>query len=154
MSDDLLDIPPFFLGTYQLKLDEKSRFIFPAKYRSFFQDGLIVTRGLDRCLFIYTGKEFRKIYENLRGAPVTSKQVRDYTRLLLSGAHDETPDKQGRVSIPAHLRGYANLERELVVIGAGNRLEIWDAETWTQYLSDKEQGYSDISEQILPEFDF
>jgi MraZ protein len=86
----------------------------------------------------------------MRQAPVTSKAARDYQRVFLSGASSETPDKQGRVTVPPHLRDYAGLTRECVVIGAGPRLEVWDAQTWDTYLADREGAFADLSEEVLP----
>jgi MraZ protein len=86
----------------------------------------------------------------MRQAPVTNKAARDYLRMLFAGASDEKPDKQGRVTIPPMLREYAGLTRECVVIGAMNRVEIWDAEAWGRYSSEQEQSFSDLSEEVLP----
>lgn len=113
-----------------------------------------MTRGQERCLFLLPMDEFRRMYEQIRQAPVTSKQARDYLRVFLSGASDETPDKQGRLSIPANLRQYAGLDRDVAVIGAGTRVEIWDAPTWENYLSEQEASYSDTAEEVLPGLHF
>jgi len=94
--------------------------------------------------------EFDRLYERMRQAPVTSKAARDYQRLLLSGASNEIPDKQGRVTVPPPLRDYAGLTRDCVVIGAGTRLEVWDAQAWNTYLADRESAFSDLSEEVLP----
>lgn len=142
------------LGTFTPRLDDKGRLILPAKFRSRLAPGLVVTRGHERCLFVIPMDEFRQIYEQARHAPVTSKQARDYLRVLLSGAHDEVPDKQGRVSIPAPLRRYAGLDREVAVIGAGTRVEIWDATAWETYLDAQEAAYADTAEEIFPDLRF
>lgn len=139
-----------FLGTYSPRLDDKGRLILPAKFRDGLTDGLVVTRGQDRCLTVFTMAEFERLHAQLQAAPMTNKEVRDYQRLLLSGASDETPDKQGRVTIPPHLREYAGLDRDLAVIGAGNRVEIWDAATWETYVSRQESKFSDHAEEISP----
>jgi MraZ protein len=86
----------------------------------------------------------------LRQAPVTSKNARDYMRVMFAGAHDEIPDRQGRVTIPAGLRTYAGLEKDCVVIGANTRVEIWDNASWNSYLSDREKGFAEVSEEIFP----
>lgn len=139
-----------FLGTFTPKLDEKGRIILPAKFRSELADGLVITRGQERCLYVFSDTEFNEMHERIRQAPITSKQGRDYMRVFLSGAHAETPDKQSRVTIPAQLREYAGLDRELAVIGAGTRAEIWDAEAWNRYLTEQEAAFSDIENEVIP----
>ena len=139
-----------FLGTYSPKLDEKGRLIMPAKFRDELAEGVVLTRGQDRCLYAFSTSEFEGFHERIRQAPVTSKQARDYLRLLLSGAHAETPDKQGRITIPQQLRQYAGLDRELAVIGAGTRAEIWDAEAWQQYVTANEAAFSETAEEVIP----
>ena len=139
-----------FLGTYAPKLDDKGRVILPAKFRSELEAGLVVTRGQERCLYVYTSKEFENVIAQMRNAPVTSKAMRDYTRLFLSGASAETPDLQNRVSIPANLRSYAGLGRELTVIGVGNRAEIWDTTAWGIYYAEQEASFADTAEEVIP----
>ena len=134
----------YFLGTFTPRLDDKGRLILPAKFRSQLAQGLVVTRGMERCLFVFPMDEFRRMHEQIRTAPLSSKQARDYLRVFLSGAHDEVPDKQGRLAIPQQLRTYAGLDRDVAVIGMGNRAEIWDAPTWEQYLAETEQGFADL----------
>lgn len=139
-----------FLGTYSPKLDEKGRLILPAKFRDQLADGVVLTRGQERCIYVFSNAEFEGFHDRIRQAPVTSKQARDYLRLLLSGAHAETPDKQGRVTIPMQLRQYAGLERELAVIGAGSRAEIWGAKAWESYVHDKEAAFAETAEEVIP----
>lgn len=139
-----------FLGTFSPKLDEKSRLILPAKFRDELADGLVVTRGQERCLYVFSREEFESMHDRIRSAPITSKLSRDYLRVFLSGAHDETPDKQHRITLPASLREYAGLDRELVVIGAGSRAEIWNAESWQKYLSDQEASFAAVEEEVIP----
>lgn len=139
-----------FLGTFTPKLDEKGRLILPAKFREELSNGLVVTRGQERCLYVFSESEFTRMHDRIREAPITSKQGRDYLRVFLSGAHAETPDKQGRFTVPPTLRDYAHLNRELVVIGAGSRAEIWDAEAWNTYLTDQEAAFSNIEEEVIP----
>ena len=139
-----------FLGTFTPKLDEKGRLILPAKFRDELAEGLVVTRGQEHCLYVFSESEFAAMHERIREAPITSKQGRDYLRVFLSGAHAETPDKQHRVTIPPALRAYAGLERDLAVIGAGSRAEIWDAEAWQTYLSAQETVFSEIEEEVIP----
>ncbi|MFC6355851.1 division/cell wall cluster transcriptional repressor MraZ [Luethyella okanaganae] len=139
-----------FLGTYEPKLDEKGRIILPAKFRDEFSTGVVMTRGQEHCIYVFSTREFEDLHEKIRQAPVTSKQARDYLRVFLSGASAETPDKQHRVTIPANLRGYAGLERELTVIGAGSRVEIWDTEAWETYLAEQEATFANTNEEVIP----
>lgn len=141
-----------FLGTHSPRLDEKGRIILPAKFREELADGLVLTRGQERCIYVFSQREFERIHESMREAPISSKQSRDYIRVFLSGASDEVPDKQGRVTIPPALRSYAGLERELAVIGAGTRAEIWDAQAWDEYLAEKEAAFSETDDHNLPGF--
>ncbi len=139
-----------FLGTHEPKLDEKGRLILPARFRDELSEGLVITKGQERCLYVFPANEFSLITERLRQAPVTEKKSRDYLRVMFAGAHDEVPDNQGRVTIPSGLRTYASLEKNCVVIGANTRLEIWDSTTWNAYLSDREKTFADVSEEVLP----
>ncbi|SJM65449.1 division/cell wall cluster transcriptional repressor MraZ [Gulosibacter sp. 10] len=139
-----------FLGTYSPKLDDKGRLILPAKFREDLAEGVVLTRGQERCIYVFSNAEFEGFHAQIRQAPVTSKQARDYLRLLLSGAHAETPDKQGRITIPAQLRKYAGLDRELAVIGAGTRAEIWDSNAWNDYVEANEASFSETAEEVIP----
>lgn len=141
---------PVFLGTYAPRLDEKGRIILPAKFRDELESGIVVTRGQERCLYVFSTKEFEELHDRIRQAPVTSKQARDYLRLFLSGANAEVPDKQHRVTIPAQLRAYAGLDRDVTVIGAGNRAEIWDTAAWETYYAEQETNFADTTEEVIP----
>ena len=120
-----------FLGTFNPKLDDKGRLILPAKFRDLCS-GVVITRGQENCLYMFTQAEFERIHQEIKQAPLTSKQGRNFLRVFLAGAHDEMPDKQNRVTIPQALRKYASLERELAVVGVGSRVEIWDAKQWQE----------------------
>ncbi|WP_125615607.1 division/cell wall cluster transcriptional repressor MraZ [Specibacter cremeus] len=139
-----------FLGTHSPRLDEKGRIILPAKFREELAGGLVLTRGQEHCIYIFSAREFEKVHEQMRSAPISNRQARDYIRVFLSGASDEVPDKQGRVTIPATLRAYAGLDRELAVIGAGNRAEIWDATAWADYLAEQEKSFSETDDVAIP----
>ena len=141
---------PTFLGTHTPRLDDKGRLFLPAKFRDELAEGLVVTRGQERCLSVWPAAEFARLTEQMRQAPVTNKAARDYLRMLFAGASDEKPDKQGRVTIPPMLREYAGLARDCVVIGAMNRIEVWDAEAWTRYSAQQEQAFAELSEEVLP----
>jgi MraZ protein len=139
-----------FLGTHTPRLDEKGRLFLPAKYRDELAPGLILTKGQERCVYVFPVTEFERITEALRTAPVTAKGLRDYSRVFFASASDEVPDKQGRITIPPALREYATLDRDCVVIGANTRLEIWDAQAWAGYLDQQEDAFSEASEEVLP----
>lgn len=139
-----------FLGTYEPRLDEKGRLILPAKYRDQLQGGLVMTRGQEHCLYVFPHAAFVQMQEQLQKAPLTSKEARSYLRVFLSGAVDDAPDKQGRITIPAGLRSYAGLERELAVIGTGNRIEIWNLTAWNEYLTEQEAAFADREDEVIP----
>jgi MraZ protein len=138
------------LGTHTPKLDEKGRLFLPAKFRDELSEGVVITRGQERCLYVFSAKEFASIHEKLRQAPASVKGARDYLRVLLSGASDETPDKQGRVVLPGLLRSYAGLTKDLVIIGVGSRAEIWDATAWNEYLAQNEENFANQVEEVIP----
>jgi MraZ protein len=138
------------LGTYAPKLDEKGRVILPAKFREEFAGGLVMTRGNDGCVFVYSEREFQKLHTRMEEqAPKLDADRRAYMRMFLSAATQEIPDKQFRITIPALLRKFARLERDLAVIGAGSRAEIWDAETWEAYSAEHEAGFSDADGEVI-----
>ena len=139
-----------FFGTHTPRLDDKGRLILPAKFRDELLEGLVITRGQDRCLYVWPQAEFAALTEQMRRAPVTNKRARDFMRMLFAGASDEKPDKQGRITIPPMLREYAGLTRDCVVIGAMNRVEIWDSQLWTDYSDEQESAFSELSEEVLP----
>ena len=139
-----------FFGTYTPRLDDKGRIFLPAKFRDELAEGLVVTRGQERCLYVWSLEEFGKLTERLREVPVTNKSARDYMRMFFAGASDETPDKQGRVTIPGMLRDYASLSKDCIVIGAMNRVEIWDSASWQTYSEEQEPAFADLSEDVFP----
>ena len=139
-----------FLGTHTPRLDDKGRLFLPAKFRDRLAGGLVVTRGQERCLYVFPMDEFVQVAESMGSAPMTSKAARDYLRVFLSGASDEIPDRQGRVTVPPTLREYAGLTRDCTVIGAGSRVEIWDSTAWNTYLAGTEQAFADQAEEVIP----
>lgn len=139
-----------FLGTHTPRLDEKGRLFLPAKFRDELAGGLVVTRGQERCLYVWPPAEFQAFTEQLRATPLTNRKGRDFMRMLFAGASSETPDRQGRVTLPPVLREYAGLRKDCVVIGAFNRVEIWDAEAWSAYSSEQEPAFADWSEEVFP----
>lgn len=139
-----------FLGTFSPRLDDKNRLILPAKWRPAFEGGIVMTRGQERCVFVFARAAFESLVDDLAGAPLTNKDAREYSRMLLAGAQDEVPDKQGRITIAPLLRQYAGLQRELAVLGVGRRLEIWDAATWQAKQEADEQSFADRATEIVP----
>ena len=147
-------LPPLLLGTYTPKIDAKGRVALPAKFRSQLGQGLVMARGQERCVYLLPFDEFRRIASQIQRTSVGNKAAREYLRVFLSGAVDQEPDKQGRVVVPQMLRVYANLGSDIVVIGVGTRAELWNKDAWESYLAQKEEGYSDIADDVLPEVEF
>ena len=139
-----------FLGTQSPRLDEKGRLVLPAKYREGLAAGLVFTRGQERSIVVWPSAEFATYAERLSVASRSESSVRAYLRVLFSGAVDEIPDRQGRVMVPAELRSYADLDRDVVVVGNGSTLEIWNAPAWEDYLAGQEAGFSALSEEVIP----
>ncbi|WP_203335240.1 division/cell wall cluster transcriptional repressor MraZ [Nocardioides limicola] len=139
-----------FFGTHTPKLDDKGRLFLPAKFREELAEGLVVTRGQERCLTVWSMTDFSRLTDRLREAPVTNKGTRDYVRMLFAAASHEVPDKQGRINIPPPLREYASLSKDVMVIGAMNRIEIWDPGAWQTYSEEQEQKFSELSDEVFP----
>lgn len=149
-----IELPPLLLGTYTPKIDAKGRMALPAKFRAQLGAGLVMARGQERCVYLLPNMEFRRIAAQIQRTSMGNKAAREYLRVFLSGAVDQDPDKQGRVLVPQMLRDYANLTDDIVVIGVGTRAEIWNREAWERYLAEKEESYSDIADDVLPEVEF
>ena len=131
-----------FLGTHTPRLDDKGRLTLPAKFRDALAGGLMVAKGLDHCLFVYTRAEWEEIARDTAKKSVAEEGVRAYQRFLFAGADEQRPDAQGRISIAPELRKYAGLSKDCAVIGVGNRVEIWDGAAWQRYLEEHEESYS------------
>ena len=140
-----------FLGTHNPRLDDKGRLFLPAKFRDRLADGLVVTRGQERCLYVFPMDEFVRLAEP-DAAGADDEQARPATTCASSSPAPPTrsPDKQGRVTIPAALREYAGLSKDCTVIGTGARVEVWDTAAWTAYLECTEQAFADQSEEVIP----
>nr|WP_234983875.1 division/cell wall cluster transcriptional repressor MraZ [Selenihalanaerobacter shriftii] len=136
------------MGEYIHSMDGKGRVIIPAKFRKELGDEFVATRGLDDCLFIYPMDEWKILEQKLKSLPLTRKDARAFVRFFFSGATECQLDKQGRISIPSNLRNYAQLEKETVIIGVSNRVELWSKQKWDSYLSEAEESYEDIAETI------
>ncbi len=138
-----------FMGEYQHNIDTKGRVIVPAKFRDDLGERFIVTRGLDTCLFVYPMDEWKILEQKLKKLPLTKKDARAFTRFFFSGAVECEVDKQGRINIPQPLRTYASLDKECVVIGVSNRLELWQADLWDTYMTESEESFAEIAENLL-----
>lgn len=138
-----------FIGEYKYNLDDKNRLALPAKFRKLFTQGLVVTKGLDSCLFIYTAKEWSKLVEKLAQLPISQAKSRAFSRLMLAGAMDARLDGQGRVILPDYLKQFAQLNKKVVVAGLYNRLEVWDEKLWSQYQRTSEKDSNEIAEGLV-----
>lgn len=139
-----------FLGTHAPRLDDKGRLVLPAKFRDGLAGGVVLTKGQDRSVVVWPAAEFAAYAERLNEASRSDARVRAYLRVLFSGASDEVPDRQGRISVPTVLREYAGLDRDVIVVGNGSTCEIWDATTWTDYLAGQEDAFSGLDEEVVP----
>jgi MraZ protein len=137
------------MGEYHHSIDNKGRMIVPSKFREELGEMFIITRGLDQCLFGYPLKEWALIEDKLKGLPLTKKDARAFTRFFFSGATESELDKQGRINIPAPLLQYAKLEKECVVLGVSNRIEIWSKQIWEDYFSESEESFAEIAENMI-----
>ncbi|MDQ0206453.1 division/cell wall cluster transcriptional repressor MraZ [Alkalicoccobacillus murimartini] len=138
-----------FMGEYRHNVDEKGRMIIPAKFREGLGQSFVVTRGLDKCLFVYPHEEWTKLEEQLKTLPFTKKDARAFTRFFFSGASECELDKQGRVNLASPLRQYAQIEKECVVIGVSNRVEVWSQSMWEHYVGESEESLAEISENLM-----
>jgi MraZ protein len=138
-----------FMGEYHHNIDNKGRIIVPSKFRDDLGEMFIITRGLDQCLFGYPLTEWKQLEEKLKGLPLTKKDARAFTRFFFSGATESELDKQGRINIPAPLLQYAKLEKECVVLGVSNRIEIWSKQIWEDYFSQSEDSFAEIAENMI-----
>lgn len=137
-----------FIGEFTHSLDTKGRVAVPVKFRGKIGSNAIITRGLDRCLFVFTSKEWETLAQKLIALPLAQANSRAFVRLMLAGAMDVEVDKQGRVLIPDYLREYAGLKKEVVVAGLYNRIEIWDSESWKAYKTKTESESDEIAERL------
>ncbi len=137
------------MGEYRHNVDEKGRMIVPAKFREALGASFVVTRGMDRCLFVYPLDEWSRLEEQLKALPFTKKDARAFTRFFFSGATECELDKQGRVNIASTLRHYAEIEKECVIIGVSNRVEVWSKSKWEEYFAESEDSFADIAENLL-----
>ncbi|MAF81271.1 cell division/cell wall cluster transcriptional repressor MraZ [bacterium] len=137
-----------FIGEYAHTIDEKGRLSIPASFRRKLSKGVVVTRGLDGCLFIYAREAWDELAAKVSALPLASKQSRAFARLMLAGAREADVDSQGRVMVPEYLRQYASLRKHVIVTGLYNRIEVWDEDAWGVYRSAAEQNSEEIAEAM------
>lgn len=140
-----------FIGEYHHSIDDKGRLIIPSKFRDELGEKFIVTRGIENCLFVYSEESWTKIVDKLESLPFTKKDARQFIRFFLSGATIAEFDKQGRINITSPLISYANINKECVIIGTGDRLEIWSEESWNDFFTSAKDNMSDIAENLFNE---
>ncbi|KFZ40653.1 MULTISPECIES: division/cell wall cluster transcriptional repressor MraZ [Thermoactinomyces] len=138
-----------FMGEFRHNIDDKGRLIIPAKFRESLGSSFVITRGLDRCLFAYPPSEWTQLEQKLKALPFTKADARKFTRFFFSGASEVEFDKQGRIHIAPHLREYARLKKECVIIGVSTRVEIWCKEQWEEYYCNSEESYNEIAESLI-----
>ena len=139
-----------FLATHFPKIDDKGRLVLPAKFREGLAEGVVLSKGQDRSVVVWPVAEFADYAGRVREASRSDARARAYSRVLFSAASDETPDKQGRISVPQALREYAGLERDCVVVGNHGTVEIWNPASWDEYLNAQEPAFADLSEEVVP----
>lgn len=137
-----------FIGEYEHSVDPKNRLALPSKFRAELGAEVVVTRGLDNCLFVYPMTVWAELAQKLGTMPIGDAETRSFVRLMLAGATDVTMDKQGRVLIPEYLREYAGLAKSVIVAGLYNRLEVWDTQAWSQYKQGAEQNTDKIAQKL------
>ena len=138
-----------FMGEYHHSIDEKGRIIIPSKFRNELGDSFVITRGLENCLFVYSLVEWNKIVDKLKKLPFTKRDARNFTRFFLSGAAVTELDKQGRANISSSLIDFAGLDKECIIIGVNDRLEIWAKDNWENFFNTNSDKLSDIAENLF-----
>jgi MraZ protein len=137
------------MGEFEHTLDDKGRLTIPSRIREELGERFVMTRGLDHCLFVYPLEEWSVLTQKLKALPFTRADARAFTRLFFSGATECTLDKQGRVNIPATLRKHGHIEKECVIIGVSNRIEIWSRAVWEKYAAESGDDFNEIAEKII-----
>lgn len=137
------------MGEYHHNIDDKGRLTIPSKFRDDLGEKFVITRGLENCLFAYSLEDFQKIVAELQKIPFTKKDARQFMRFFLSGATTVEFDKQGRINISSPLISYAELKKECIIIGTGDRLEIWSSNNWNDFFDSTKDNMSDIAENLF-----
>lgn len=142
-----------FYGEYEHTIDRKGRIIIPSKFREVFKEHYVekfyITRGLDKCLFVFTEEEWRLQEQKFKSMSFTKAQARQFNRLYFSGAIDVTCDRQGRVLVPQYLKDYAGIKRDVVIVGVSNRIEIWARDGWKKYYEGAMPSFEKTAENLL-----
>lgn len=131
-----------FLGEFQHTLDPKGRVILPSAFRETLTEGLVMTVGLDNCLTVHAVADWQRVVDGLRNLRPTDRRERSFARMITSSAQPDVPDRQGRITIPARLRDYANLDKDVTVVGADSRIELWNTSAWEAY---RDQAMNDFA---------
>lgn len=142
-----------FYGEYEHSIDKKGRLIIPSKFRDSLKEydiaNLYITRGLDKCLFLFTESEWKSQESKFKSIPFTKAEARKFNRLYFSGASQIECDKQGRILIPKYLKDFAGIKRDVMIIGVSNRIEVWSKEAWQEYYSSSKESFEDIAERLM-----
>ncbi len=142
-----------FYGEYKHNLDRKGRLILPSKFREVCRENMVerffLTRGLDKCIFMFSEAEWRIQEQKFKNMPFTKQETRNFNRMFFAGAVDVNPDKQGRFVMPPYLKEYADIQRETVVIGVSNRIEIWSQKKWEDFYTNSSDSFEQIAENML-----
>lgn len=137
-----------FIGEYKHSVDDKGRLAIPMKFRKDLKGGAVVTRGLDNCLFVYSMSEWKKLAEKVSALPFNQADSRAFSRFMLASAMDVEVDKQGRVVLPEYLRMFAGINKDVVVAGLYDRVEVWDVDAWESYKAKTEKDSNAIAERM------
>lgn len=138
-----------FMGEYHHSIDDKGRLIIPSKFRNELGESFVITRGLENCLFVYSLVEWNKIVDKLKKLPFTKQNARNFNRFFLSGATICELDKQGRINIQSTLQEFASIQKDCVIIGVNDRLEIWSKEKWEKFFEENSDNLADIAEDLF-----
>ena len=142
-----------FYGEFEHALDRKGRIIIPSKFRDALKEHYVerffITRGLDKCLFMFAEDEWRLQEQKFKAMSFTKSEFRRFNRIYFSGASDLTPDKQGRILIPTYLKEYAGIKKDVFIIGVSNRIEIWGRESWKEYYQISKDTFEDVAEKLI-----
>lgn len=142
-----------FYGEYNHTIDRKGRLIMPARFRDICKEQGIekffITRGLDKCIFMFTEEEWRSQEQKFKAMPFTKQESRNFNRMFFSGAVDVAPDRQGRFIVPQYLKDYASIKRDVIIIGISNRIEIWNLTTWKEFYNQSSSSFEQIAENLI-----
>ena len=142
-----------FYGEYAHSIDRKGRLILPARFREVAKNNFIekfyVTRGLDKCLFMFSEEEWRAQESKFKAISITKQEGRTFNRIYFSGAMEVVPDKQGRILLPQYLKDFADVKKDVVIVGVSNRIEIWSSNLWNEFYSNSKQAFEQIAEKLI-----